>query len=263
MQSSLHSALSKEGFVKGSGIWLRMLFEGAITAASVSREIERFLSHASSLVQTEREVLSRVLAFVDETVRDTSLEKRLALEHAVWPATLTDVDLPAFIVPIKPLWAQHLFDEEIASGQLFGARPDLALNDEAIYYRSSRNSRGLRAPSRLLWYVSRDVKVLPTGQLRALSHLREVTIGPATETYRRFRRLGIYEWRDVLATAGGDPNSNVMALRFGKTRMLAHPVSHRDLQNRLRAQGVKTQLQSPVEIPPRTLIGLAYDMPFN
>ena len=77
----------------------------------------------------------------------------LEVERDLWPLKLRDFDLPAFIVPIRPEWAMHLFDVEIASQDLFGGEPKLILNAENVYYRSSF-PKVLHSPGRVLWYVS-------------------------------------------------------------------------------------------------------------
>jgi hypothetical protein len=85
--------------------------------------------------------------------------------------------------------------------------------------------------------------------VRASSTIEEVSIGPAKELYRRYRRLGIYEWEDVLETAGGDPRGEVMAFRFGGTELFRWPVTFERLQELLNARnGIGNPLASPVAI---------------
>lgn len=80
--------------------------------------------------------------------------------------------------------------------------------------------------------------------MRACSLLEEIVVGPATEVYRRFRRLGVYQWADVLALAKGDEQSQVMALRFANTELFVRPVSW----SRLASHGVRSSLQGPERI---------------
>ncbi len=256
LQASLEAALSKEGFIRGVDSWLKLSFAGTANTMEVSIRAKQLAQTLDGLLQSEREILARFAEFVLRTGQEPTIARLLSVEHAIWPGLLTDLDLPSFIVPIKPAWALNLFDEGLAARQLFGARPDLALNDEAVYYRSFRNSGKLRAPSRLLWYVSQDRKMLPVGQLRAVSRLDEVVEGTASEIFRRFRRLGIYEWKDVVTTTKGDACGQVMALSFSKTRALAHPVSYPLIQDCLTEHHVRSQLQSPVEIPSGALFDL-------
>ena len=76
----------------------------------------------------------------------------MTLERMLWPVKIVETDVPCFIVPIKPRWAKYLFDEHMASQDLFGAS-DLIFNAELVFYRSKRPG-GLTAPARILWYVS-------------------------------------------------------------------------------------------------------------
>ena len=76
----------------------------------------------------------------------------LDLEKGLWPLKIRELNIPTFIVPIRPEWAMHLFDEDIAKQDLFGGEPSLILNAENIYYRASV-PKVLTAPGRILWYV--------------------------------------------------------------------------------------------------------------
>lgn len=137
-------------------------------------------------------------------------------EHAFWPLKLEDLPRPrAFIVTIKPNWARHLFDAGLAEEELFGAREDLAFRLENIYYRAAKPA-GPEAPGWILWYVS-DGPHYGARRIRACSCLDEVEIGPAHSLYRKHRRLGVYEWPQILETADGDPARPIMALRFSRT----------------------------------------------
>ena len=76
----------------------------------------------------------------------------------------------------QPRWAQELFDEELAGQLLYGRKPELAFNTEAVYYRSAKGLH-MAAPARILWYVSSDSKTMGAGCLRACSRLEQVEIG--------------------------------------------------------------------------------------
>ena len=84
---------------------------------------------------------------------------------------------------------------------------------------AAKRRGGLRAPGRILWYVSKgDEQSFPGPQaITACSLLDEVLVGKPKDLYRSFRRLGVYEWKDVLALAGGTIDTEIMALRFSRT----------------------------------------------
>jgi hypothetical protein len=71
------------------------------------------------------------------------------IERMLWPAKISDAEIPTFIVPIRATWAQNLFDEGLANQELFGARPELVLKREQVYYRANQPC-GLETPGRIL-----------------------------------------------------------------------------------------------------------------
>lgn len=179
------------------------------------------------------------------------------IEDALWPVKITDSNIPCFIVPIQPKWALHLFDEHLANRDFFGAKIDLGLNREGVYYRAKANSSGLSAPARILWYVSQDNRHPESGCIRAYSRLDEVLLGTPKLLYRQFRRLGIYDWKDVFAKAKNNLDNQIMALRFCKTEMLDNPYPWNKVTQLLAEAGIKTQLQSPCRIPANIFFSIA------
>jgi hypothetical protein len=162
-------------------------------------------------------------------------------------------------VPIQPQWAQELFDEDLANQTLFGATKLLALNREAIYYRASR-PQVLTTPGRILWYVSQDQqgRYQGGGAVRACSRLEEVSIGLPKDLYRRFQRLGIYEWPQVLAAARGNINQPIMALRFSHTELFRRPIPRAELRAAYTESGCGLMLQSPSRVPTPQLFAQLY-----
>lgn len=146
-------------------------------------------------------------------------------ERQRWPAKLTGTGLETFMIPIKPPFAEQLFDTRLAAETLFGREELLGLSREHVYYRSPLTGRGLASPARLLWYVSGRTQSQSQGHLRALSQLAEVRIGHPKTLFRRFERLGVYSEREVVAAAGGKDKDKVMALRFINTELFDTPLS--------------------------------------
>ena len=140
-----------------------------------------------------------------------------------WPAKLTGAGLATFMVPIRPPFAEQLFDTRLAADTLFGCEELLGLSREHVYYRSPLTGRGLASPARLLWYVSGRTQSQSQGHLRALSQLAEVRSGHPKTMFRRFERLGVYSEREVVAAASD--NDQVMALRFVNTELFDTPLS--------------------------------------
>ncbi len=237
-------ALSKDHFVSTSEGWSRLSF-----AIHTQKEglLERLNYLGRDHPHLEPRCSSMSTALADPDVFKTPLNI-WQVEAALWPAKLIDLGIPCFIVPIQPQWALHLFDEDLANHDLFGAK-DMALNRESIYYRSKRNSSGISVPARILWYVCQDKRYPKSGTIRAHSRLEEVMVGSPKLLYRQCRRLGIYEWKDVYATAKNNINAEIMALRFSETEMLEVFYPYDAVVSLLARAGIKTQLQSPCRIP--------------
>jgi hypothetical protein len=116
------------------------------------------------------------------------------------------------------------------------------LGVEGVYYRSAENNN-LTVPGRILWYVSKD-----TGDgsmsIKACSQLEEVVVGKPKELFRRFQRLGVYEWRDVYKAAGRDITTDIVAFRFRMTERFKKAVG----MDTLEALGIRGPFMSPRKI---------------
>ncbi len=164
-----------------------------------------------------------------------------AIEHAWWPAKITDAELPTFLVPVQPKWAYDLFG--FPTGLL--PRNDLlGISREHVYYRSAR-SRGERYPARILWYASSD-----RGQrlscVIGCSRLDQVVVDDGERLYQQFKHLGVYGLDDVLAKC--DADNRAMALRFSDTGLFPRPVSHKRLLQLGARYGDKVNVQSVFKI---------------
>ena len=153
----------------------------------------------------------------------TASETVLA-EKRLRPLKLTNSALDTLIIPIMPRWAQHLFDSGLAEQTLFGAIPDLVLSWENAYYRSPRSLGDITVPFRILWYVSEDGRYIGTDQIRAYSVGSSVEVLPANVAFNRYKRLGVYNLRQVLEIADGDPEGSVMVIRFCDIEVFKNPI---------------------------------------
>jgi GNAT superfamily N-acetyltransferase len=160
-----------------------------------------------------------------------------AYEHRWWPLKVMGAGVPAFMVPIRPRWAEELFDTGLAERTLWGRTTSLGLQREHVYYRRPRNDRGIVAPARILWYVSAERHVHPEAHIRAVSRLEEVVVGEWAPLFNRFSHLGAYSSEQVRHAA--DDAGKVMALRFVDTEVLGHPVSLSDLRAAWRDAGLE------------------------
>jgi GNAT superfamily N-acetyltransferase len=238
--------LSDAGFSKDEDHWIKIALPDVSSAIDLAIKLDcigaihpqakSFAARAATHLRSE------------EQWSQSSLQDMIHIERALWPAKIVGANLPCYIVPIRPIWAEQLFDLYLAEQTFFGADPKLAMNSENAYYRSAKPAI-LTAPARLLWYVSHDKAYTGTKAVRACSYLDEILIAPPKDAFKRFQRLGVYKWPNVLEVANHDINKEVMAFRFSKTELLRQPIRWDQLQKELRRNGAKgSQIQSPLQI---------------
>lgn len=238
----VRTALEDDGFVFKEGRWARAVCGVVGGRADVRRWFDEL---QQALATPEHELLGETQA---EGLLDDSTPTAV-IERSLWPAKVLDGTLSCYVVPVRPHWAHQLFDAELARFDLFGAKPQLAMSRENVYYRAPNNPATLPSSSRLLWYVSADPQVPGSGAIRACSRLVEVTVGPPKLVYKAGKRLGIYEWKDVTRASRG---GLVQALRFCDTECFraAVPLSRvRLLLKELAVGGVNGSFPGPQSIP--------------
>jgi len=241
VQSVFISALKEEGFIKSEEIWSRLVVNAPIELNELERAIPE---HAAS------EKIMKVIEDARESKEKYSYSE---LEHLIWPGKILDNDIPCFIVPIKPWWARDLFDEHLANQDLFGADLNLAIQNEGVYYYSVRGAK-TTAPARILWYVSQDKKFPGSSAIRACSILKEVTIDTPKALFKKYRRLGVYKWEDVLSTADNDCNNKLVALHFGKTELFHDPITWQNMQELLDGLPINKSIITATPVPAEVFI---------
>ena len=91
-----------------------------------------------------------------------------------------------------------------------------------------------------------------TTQIRACSILDEVIVDKPSDLFKRFERLGVYEWQNLVEMVDGDLNKDIMALKFSNTELFQKPVSLDGVREILRdIDGKNPQPLSPQQISPR------------
>ena len=125
--------LQEGGFFSADNAWTRISISVIGTAEQVrSRFTSLAVDHPPLRIHLEK------AANVVELACKGDASQMLSAERSLWPAKVTDTHLPAYIVPIQPVWAMNLFDSGMANQDLFGGDPTLILNVENVYYRSCR-----------------------------------------------------------------------------------------------------------------------------
>lgn len=219
------TAIHKDHFVNVKDGFLRV----NIAVAETKLQLSRRLTDLANSLGREYDFCLNFANLLRDRKKPTEIMSMWELEGYLFPAKIIDADIPSFIVPIKPFWAHNLFDVRLANQTLFGARkPDLAINREAVYYKSNKGPKELKpgVSGRIIWYVSDDKDRGYTGvsAVRACSRLSDVAIGKPKELYRRFRNLGIYEWQNVYNVVRGNPKQDIMAIAFSDPELFNQPI---------------------------------------
>lgn len=174
--------------------------------------------------------------------RETASE----LERRFSPMKIAGAPLPTYLVPIRPHWAEQLFDTELSSQTLLPREDTLGMSREHVYY-SGAAPGVLSAPARILWYVSAERVAggnrAGTSAIRACSRLEEVVRDRPLTLYRRFSHLGTYKEKDILAAA--NKQGLAMAIRFADTELLTQPITLSDLRKVAFQCGHTLVLRSP------------------
>lgn len=244
LQEIVKTAIREDKFVSVENGWLRANLKVAETASQLSKRLIDITSNYGN----EYNFCSQIAQILNSNVSVSDIKVMADIERFLWPAKIIDADIPTFIIPIQPKWAIHLFDEKLANQTLpiLGAKPELAFNREAVYYKSATNFKQLLPPCRILWYVSQDEHkaFCGVGEIRACSSVDEVIIGKPKELHQLFQRFGIYELKDVLNITKGK-DSNIMAIRFRDTKLFSSPIPLKTIQE---LYGKNVTLQAPLKI---------------
>lgn len=222
----LCAALTEMGFKSYQGGWAKITLTEALSRNDAQDRVSRILPELNTNYQK---------------LSDLQYERDCA-------PLLSNETTPGYIIPIKPAFAMGLLDRRQAADDLFGGNPSVLLRWENVYYRKNSHYKMLRAPGRILWYVSGAV-----GAVIAISHLDEIDIGLPKELFRKHRKFGILEWRDIFSMCGKDVNQSIMAIRFSRTFLFNRPVLFSDLRAVLTQASMVSTFQSPLIIPFQTL----------
>jgi GNAT superfamily N-acetyltransferase len=225
-------ALIELGFVPSPEGWWKISM-GRLGAAETMKTAVRECGLSGDLV-------AGIAAGLDDYSRDPTAMSAAQIEKVFWPAKLTDTVLPTFIVPIQAQWAQHFFDSELGSELLFGLNEELHLGIEGAYYCSKRNTI-LEAPARVLWYVSKGPEGRGSMSIKACSRIEEVFLGKPKEVFKKFSRLGVYQWRDIFKAVEGNLDEPLLAFRFSMTERFVSPVGVEELKR----LGILPPIMSP------------------
>lgn len=179
-------------------------------------------------------------------VRNSDTGEQDQLEALLWPLRVLDGPLATWLVPIRPHFADALFDTTLNAQTLFARPTRLGMSREHVYYRSPVPRLPVQAPARIAWYVTKGST--GTMSIRAVSRLREVTTDRVDTLYHRYRHLGVWTKANITSSA---KDGRAVAMRFSDTELLENPVGLdrvRDLARELDCRA--PHVRSPWLMPP-------------
>ncbi|APA65887.1 hypothetical protein [Maribacter sp. 1_2014MBL_MicDiv] len=175
------------------------------------------------------------------------------IERHFYPLKLKGLNIPTYIIPIKPIWSENLFDDKSNEElPLFESNYELLLNRENVYYRSAL-PKILESPSRILWYVSENKSTKNRGFIRATSYIDEIFIDHPKKLFKQFEHLGVYKWEHISKTAKN--KKKMMAFVFSDTELFKKNISLKNIAEVFKCyENKKFMAVTPIKIKPETYL---------
>jgi hypothetical protein len=237
LSPKVSAALLAENYLQHDDCYVAATVDRAGTAVNLGTELPTSPSWYPSDVWIQAE------AALERNADSSEIDE---VEALLWPLRAVDSPLPTWLVPIKPHFAEALFDAALSSQTLFARPTRLGMSREHVYYRSPKPVLPMRAPARIAWYVTKGAA--GTMSIRAVSRLREVTHDRADTLFHRYRHLGVYTRADVRAKA---KDGVAVAMRFSDTQLLDRPVGLHRLEQIAIGLGCRTpHVRSSWLMPP-------------
>jgi predicted nucleic acid-binding protein len=202
-------------FVEIDKTWYKINLNGTFDLNDINQKIKD-----EPLTKKVIQKIDQIIGDIDD---DEKYFKKYHYERYLSPIKIKDLEIPSYIVPIKPKWAEELFNDKSKEKlPLFEPKYEILLNQENVYYRSS-TPRILNVPARILWYVSENKFKNEKGSIIATSYVDEVFIDQPKKLFKQFEKLGIYKWKHIAQTAG--EKNKLMAFVFSGTELFKNPIS--------------------------------------
>ena len=219
LDNDIISNIQEARFVEIDNAWHKINLNGALDLNGINQKIK------------DEPFTKKVIKKIDQIFEDIDDEqkyfKKYHYERYLSPIKIKDLEIPNYIVPIKPHWAEQLFNDKSKEKlALFEPKYEILLNQENVYYRSS-SPRILNSPARLLWYVSENKSTNEKGSIIATSYVDEVFIDQPKKLFKQFQKLGVYEWKHIAKTAGD--KDKIMAFVFSDTELFKNPISLKNI----------------------------------
>ncbi len=227
------------GFVSIESGMIKVIAPGAYTKQDLLNNTINYISRVSNSSNEfgNVEVLIKYILQIAKT-------KEYELEKLLGPTLVVDLQIPTYIISIKPKYAVELFDDNLSYiNQSLFDNPHVyaALSMTNAYYTTS--SIHFKTPCRILWYITEDKNYAGTGSVRASSIMLYHKQGEPKELYKNYCQLGVLDWEKIKAS------KSIGLFLFDSTISFNSPLSLNALR-RLAAsvQRKNIQLQGPLHI---------------
>lgn len=248
LDETLNEIIKETKFINYNEKWIKINLKNTLTKQETLLKLNSIIED-NELINNIKLNLNGIVE-TNKNIKSTDYK----LERSLFPLKISDLDLPCFIVPIKPHWAEALFDDK-SDQKLPLFEPDypLLLNRENVYYAAKTGK--LKSPARILWWVSENKQTKQKGEIRACSYVDAVFIDKPKTLFKRFEKLGIYKWTQIAETSKN--KDEIMAFVFSDTELFTNPISSVFVKNYFTKHENKNfMIVSPLKIKKDTYIDL-------
>ncbi len=253
LEDDIKIAIQEARFIKLNNNWQKVNFKGILNSTNL-------LSKINQETKTKN-IITHINSNIENTENVSEFIKKYNYERYLSPLKIKDLEIPSYIIPIKPHWAEQLFndrsEEKLA---LFEPEYELLLNRENVYYRSA-TPKIINAPARILWYLSENKTTREKGSIIAASYIDEIFIDKPKKLFKQFEKLGVYKWKDISDAAR--KKDKIMAFVFSDTELLKKPISLKKISNIFNIlENKKFMIVAPTKIKTETYLA-AYKQGMN
>lgn len=191
---------------------------------------------------------SAIQSLTTDSGQQVDIYTQVEVERNFFPSKFTDIDIPSYIIPIRPLWARDLITPQVI-GQYGLFTPDtgnVLMHDTNVYYTGTKAH--VTAPSRILWYMTdnldKNAQVIKAKHIIASSYLDEVHIGTKEDIFKKFWKIGVYKWADISEM----PSEICTAIIFSRTEIFINKIPYKTITDIVRKNMNKGM--TPISVTP-------------
>lgn len=245
LDDDIIASIQEARFVKLENTWHKINIKDVLDIESLSKKIGQ--------EPGTKKIIDKIITTLSDNKGVGEFIRKYNYERHLSPLKLKDLEIPTYIVPIKPHWAEQLFNDKSKERlALFEPKYELLLNRENVYYRSA-TPKIISAPARILWYISENKLTKEKGSIIANSYVDEIFIDKPKKLFKQFEKLGIYKWKDISNTAG--KKDRIMAFVFSDTELFKKSISLKNINDKFDIiENKKFMVVAPIKIKTETYL---------